>query len=789
MIPVVIEDVVEGLATAQNIYKIAFRNASNENPSYKEFGEDIRKLAVNLDLLFNVLQRAEYQAGTSDKSRYNSAPGLEAQLVGNFKGTLKECEYLLNDQRYFQRSGGLIQTLSLYAQIDPEVQLLRERIKCHNLKLSIIFNILDPQVLEDRFFHIVDSTALILGHAEQIGRRAHEEEEGKPLPRPGTAYVSIPRELEDGFIRTTRQTDPDLFTLRQGLDAAISYFNRTTKTASQEVLSDVAYHVAIIDIMMAAWLIRTIRGSKEYQVVASYPSVDVSQRLLDSWGMTTERFFDFCEQALQDALRRILGRHLILPPTPDLLSIFERQRPTGQQTQQSLSLDQAKNLQQRTRDPVELADTSISNWEVEQMQRGVKEMSAHLTACSRSKVLEDFRPRLYADLATLQTDGDPLKPGFGKDFSVGRKGERNNVGASLVSCSSKLTACRDNYDLGQVQLNPSYALRTWTAPSLEPQTINFRTDQNSPFSRTLVFHQNKDMFDFQQKMTGYRVVHDEPRVLATSQESKLLGGSNRQDLGRLQLWSAPPPSKDDSKVPPSETSLSSRKRMSQASSSSNSSSKKKSTPSIFSRTSRSSSASRSTIVTHPPSYVTTSSSQNPVLFPPIAPCVVLFAHKAPTISARVEGRDISRSFLVIEIGSDVTVEEELSEEALEPSSHRCVIERKSTYLQARRSPETTDPGLWDLAAVGIQQRERETDVVKKLKHVVLQFNTHDNLRQFITKFNQVKGVATTWHMELQSDSRSRLLSILSPSLVIYEPKLESQVSTGKDSLRKGAQIA
>ncbi|KAF8865685.1 hypothetical protein BDZ45DRAFT_736257 [Acephala macrosclerotiorum] len=684
MILIIIEDVVQGLATAQNIYKIAFRNLTAADSSYKEFGEDIRKLAINLDLLFNVLQRAEYHAGTSDKSSNWPSPCVEAQLVGNFMGTLKECEYLLNDQRYFQRSGGFIQTLLLYAHIEPEVQALRKRITCHNLKLSIIFSILDSQVLEDRSFHIVDSTAYILGYAEQLGRRAHEEEDGKPLPRLGMGTVLIPRELEDGFIRTTRQTNPDLFTLRPDLDAALIYFNNIENSAKQEVQSDIIYHITILDLMMAMWLVKTIRGSREYQVAAAYPS------------------------SLQDALRRILGRHLILPPTPDLIAIFERQRPPSQQIQQSPLLQKAENFQQKQQNPIELDDTSVPNWEVERIQ--------HPDYTQTLQVYKQTETR--SSLVLVKTS-----------LSGGREKEST-----------------DNYDLGQVQVIPSYALRTWTAPSLEPQTMMFRTDQNSPFSRTLVFHQNRGyMFDFQQKMTGYRVVHDEPRVLATSQESKLLGGSNRQDLGRLQLWSAPPPSKDDIKSSSSQSSTShtsSSKRMSQASSSSNSSSKKKSTPSIFSRTSRSSSASRSTIVVQPPSYIGTNGSQNPILLAPIAPCVVLFAHKAPTISARVEGRDISRSFLVIEIGPDVTVEEELIEEALEPSSHRCAIERKSTYLQARRSPETSDSGLWDLAAVGLHQRERETDVVKKLKHVVLQFDTHEGLTQFISKFNQVKGIAS-----------------------------------------------
>jgi hypothetical protein len=75
----------------------------------------------------------------------------------------------------------------------------------------------------------------------------------------------------------------------------------------------------------------------------------------------------------------------------------------------------------------------------------------------------------------------------------------------------------------------------------------------------------------------------------------------------------------------------------------------------------------------------------------------------------------------------VTVEGELTEqEGMELTSHLCVLMKKSSYLQARRSLETTDPASWDLAAVGLYQREAEAEVVKKLKHVILQFDSQNS---------------------------------------------------------------
>ena len=105
------------------------------DPSYKEFGEDIRKLAINLDLLLNVLQRAEYQGGPSNQARQYLGPGAEGQVLGDFKGTLNDCEILLNNQRFFQRSGGFVKKLCEYSQIEPEVRNIRERMTCFNIKV------------------------------------------------------------------------------------------------------------------------------------------------------------------------------------------------------------------------------------------------------------------------------------------------------------------------------------------------------------------------------------------------------------------------------------------------------------------------------------------------------------------------------------------------------------------------------------------------------------------------------------------------------------------------------
>ena len=79
------------------------------------------------------------------------------------------------------------------------------------------------------------------------------------------------------------------------------------------------------------------------------------------------------------------------------------------------------------------------------------------------------------------------------------------------------------------------------------------------------------------------------------------------------------------------------------------------------------------------------------------------------------------------------VKEELieSECTLDPS-YQCVLESEETYLPARRSPETSDPDGWDLAVAGLHKREAGTGMVKRLKHVIMQFDSQNSKPETLT---------------------------------------------------------
>jgi len=48
---------------------------------------------------------------------------------------------------------------------------------------------------------------------------------------------------------------------------------------------------------------------------------------------------------------------------------------------------------------------------------------------------------------------------------------------------------------------------------------------------------------------------------------------------------------------------------------------------------------------------------------------------------------------------------------------------------------------WDLSSVGMYKRQAETERVKKLKHLIIQFEDTREMELFMTKFQQVRDLA------------------------------------------------
>lgn len=158
--------------------------------------------------------------------------------------------------------------------------------------------------MADRSFYIQDTTALLHREAELLGQKVRDVEEGQEpscLGKGLPPLIVIPLELEHGFMRSTLQANPDLSSLAldEGIDSAVSNFSRIIQaehSTNQVEQPQTRYLSTIILILMALWILQTLRSSREYDIAAKLPSVTAFERQMDAWGMTIDRFIDMFEE-------------------------------------------------------------------------------------------------------------------------------------------------------------------------------------------------------------------------------------------------------------------------------------------------------------------------------------------------------------------------------------------------------------------------------------------------------------------------------------------------------------
>jgi len=162
----------------------------------------------------------------------------------------------------------------------------------------------NSEILGDRLIQIYDPTNAILSALGQLGRQIRGEEEHNYeysyLSNVPPGPVVIPQELENGFSTHSHEIFPKLsaIPLHQGVDATVFYFIRAVKIPDQLVQREVKYIITILNIMMAAWLLRKVKAGQDYQSATQYCSPNPVVQQMGRWGMTIERFFNKLEEVI-----------------------------------------------------------------------------------------------------------------------------------------------------------------------------------------------------------------------------------------------------------------------------------------------------------------------------------------------------------------------------------------------------------------------------------------------------------------------------------------------------------
>lgn len=105
----------------------------------------------NLEVLKRVLEDAQNQTGTLRDLREFQGHKSLRRLLGDYDATLKECELLLENRKYFESRNGIIFNIKWNAIVDGEVSALRERLGIHNVKVSLIASVRYYSLSSGRF--------------------------------------------------------------------------------------------------------------------------------------------------------------------------------------------------------------------------------------------------------------------------------------------------------------------------------------------------------------------------------------------------------------------------------------------------------------------------------------------------------------------------------------------------------------------------------------------------------------------------------------------------------------
>ncbi|OJD25607.1 hypothetical protein ACJ73_03018 [Blastomyces percursus] len=146
-LPVQISDVLVLSQLAWKVYNFAFEKKLKPSgiigTQYKEFANDVRSLATNLENIYRVASNATFQLETSPLGRSIDSKQLWDlsslnEILGDYHETLRHCEKLLRDNYRYNNASDPRRGISWNSFVQPDVDRLRSRISLHNLKILFV---------------------------------------------------------------------------------------------------------------------------------------------------------------------------------------------------------------------------------------------------------------------------------------------------------------------------------------------------------------------------------------------------------------------------------------------------------------------------------------------------------------------------------------------------------------------------------------------------------------------------------------------------------------------------
>lgn len=468
------------------IYEKCFTQAERADVKYLRFGRDIQSLSKSLQQLSDVTENARdkrvrrpWASGEDDDCRADL--GALAEVIGDFYGTLRECETLLNNRAKFGRNeANFVYNVLWHTSTEREVNNLRERVHLHETKLFFVIKPFEIQLLigiRSQLIQLREDVEVVKGLLVTLHKNDTLERTARQI-HPTVQMDQIPGAIVDRFLNALITNKPEHyhdiagFPLKEGFDALVFHFAKSTVEfnpgvgLSQRVPQETQY----INLLKSKWILETLKASSHLS--AAEPD--------SLWN----NYLGEVEMNIVEEYRRFETRRLVAPPSKDI---------------------------------IRLPDNCFSIWVVEASprppdlaeERPLEDKILELTLPSpAAKTLTIFR---NSDIEFRMVIAETLADGMNKIV------ERESIPINMTS----------------IRLIPAYTIHGSTPAGSKSvnNVLLYRTQDQAALWQYL--KNAEDVARFQQALSGYRVFYDTSDVKWSLNGSKSPG---KRGSGRVQTW-------------------------------------------------------------------------------------------------------------------------------------------------------------------------------------------------------------------------------------------------------------
>ncbi|KAF2187525.1 hypothetical protein K469DRAFT_705224 [Zopfia rhizophila CBS 207.26] len=652
------------------------------------------------------------------------------EIIGDYYGTIQDCKKLLEENSNFRTDRNFAYNIEWNLVIQPKVNQLKRRLESHNSKILILLKPLELTLLTDIHNDLaerIDAVHRSVLHLQgllipDVEQALYEQGQVPPIS------LSVPEDIQRKFLAAAEKTRPQVrfpgsFPLQEGADAFVWHFENSTKSfLGGNFLSDRSPPPAnYLSLLKCLWIMDRLLESDDLARArddrySQWPGYIAQLR---------EDLCMECQRFTAPSMQRLIAPDMSIPRHHDEYKIWQEEdiaeyisphhetymeeilkmpmpspSPSVQKDLRVLRIDASKY---RLVESVEAANNPSSHRKEFKMDVDLKSVNLtpiYATPTSRPKALE-----VLINNSSMQSNPTFLELKYLlrlqhvlTGYKVYERYDQAMVKVSFF-VSSQSTAIEEH---GRLQL--------WLP---EPVRSSANTGSPTP-SETQIANPSGV------PAMSVRSQQNVASITSTMQTIRLRDGSGSRQGSRSSITTN---GDNGRSTPQSPFSLSARKirssYQSMASTSSLHSTKSKGrTPSMMTT---SSSMSRSTVTSV--TTISTGSGKAHLHEKPAKPLLVMF------LKSRDKGK---LAIAAVEIDDKTMIKRERCECLTSNSNCRIsCVERGDGYLLAQRWDADESLASWNLARVGMHQRnELPADAWNDLKRISIKFESMEERYRF-----------------------------------------------------------